>query len=192
MMAWVKSLDLWRGKSQLNLYICVSCGASGKKSTCQYRRCRRPEFPQWVRKVSWRRKQQPTPLFLAGKSHEQKSLASYSPWGCRKSDTTEHTNTHICIWDVCVYICIYVCVCVLIRVLQENRTSRICYLIYISRRLVWGIGSPLIMDLDKSHELIASWRPRMNNGPLESEGLRIRRTNGENSSPRLKVRKPEE
>ena len=40
--------------------------------------------------------------------------------------------------------------------------------------------------------LFASWRPRMNNGPLESEGLRIRRTNGENSSPRLKVRKPEE
>ena len=30
----------------------------------------------------WRRKWQPTPVFLPGKSHGQKSLAGYSPWGC--------------------------------------------------------------------------------------------------------------
>ena len=33
----------------------------------------------------WRRKWQPTPVFLPGKSHGQKSLAGYSPWA-RKSD----------------------------------------------------------------------------------------------------------
>ena len=32
---------------------------------------------------------QPTPIFLPGKSHEQRSLAGYSPWGCKESDNTE-------------------------------------------------------------------------------------------------------
>ena len=35
------------------------------------------------RKISWRRKWQPTPVFLPGKSHGQRSLVGYSPWGCR-------------------------------------------------------------------------------------------------------------
>ena len=34
----------------------------------------------WVGKIPWRRKWQPTPIFLPGKSHEQRSLAGYSPW----------------------------------------------------------------------------------------------------------------
>ena len=33
----------------------------------------------WVRKIPWRRKWQPTPVFLLGKSHEQRSLVGYSP-----------------------------------------------------------------------------------------------------------------
>ena len=33
---------------------------------------------------AWRTKWQPTPVFLPGKSHEQRSLASYSPWGCKR------------------------------------------------------------------------------------------------------------
>ena len=43
----------------------------------------------WVGKISWRRQWQPTPAFLPGKSHGQRSLIGYSPWGCRESDTTE-------------------------------------------------------------------------------------------------------
>ena len=39
--------------------------------------------------VIWRRKWQPTPVFLPGESHGQKSLEDYSPWGHKKSDTTE-------------------------------------------------------------------------------------------------------
>ena len=44
----------------------------------------------------WRRKWQPTPIFLPGDSHGQRSLAGYSPWGPRESDTTErlHSLTH--------------------------------------------------------------------------------------------------
>ena len=37
----------------------------------------------------WRRKWQPTPVFLPGESHEQRSLVGYSPWGLKESDMTE-------------------------------------------------------------------------------------------------------
>ena len=46
----------------------------------------------WVRKMSWRRKWQPAPVFLPGEFQGQRSLVGYSPW-CRKElDTTEHTS----------------------------------------------------------------------------------------------------
>ena len=51
---------------------------SGKESACQ---CRRLGFSLWAGKISWRRKWQATPVFLAGKRHGQRSLAGYSPGG---------------------------------------------------------------------------------------------------------------
>ena len=39
-----------------------------------------PWVGPWVRKMPWRRKWQPTPLFLPGESHEQRSLVDYSLW----------------------------------------------------------------------------------------------------------------
>ena len=54
----------------------------GKESDCQCRRC---EFNPWVGKIPWRKKWQPTPVFLPGKSHGQRSLAGYSPWDCKES-----------------------------------------------------------------------------------------------------------
>ena len=57
-------------------------------------RCRRREFNLSVRKIPWRRKRQPTPVFLLRESHGQRSLAGYSPWGCKESDTTEHAIKH--------------------------------------------------------------------------------------------------
>ena len=62
---------------------------SGKGSACQCRRCR---FNPWVRKIPWRRKWQPTPVFLPGKSHGQRSPTGYSPWGCKELDTTWQLN----------------------------------------------------------------------------------------------------
>ena len=50
---------------------------------------RRPEFDPWARKILQRREWLPTPLFLPEESHEQRSLAGYSPWGCKDSNTTE-------------------------------------------------------------------------------------------------------
>ena len=54
--------------------------------------CRIPRFNPWVRKKPWRRKWQPTLVFLPGKSHGQRSLVSYSPWGRRESEMTERLN----------------------------------------------------------------------------------------------------
>ena len=47
-------------------------------------------FDFWVGNIPWRRKWQPTPVFLPGKSHGQRSLGGCSPWGGKEWDTTEH------------------------------------------------------------------------------------------------------
>ena len=54
-------------------------GASGKEPACQCRRNKRRGFHLWVRKIPWRRAQQPTPVFLPGESHAQRSLVGYNP-----------------------------------------------------------------------------------------------------------------
>ena len=67
---------------------------SCKESACQCRTWKRHRFPPWVGKIPYRREWQLTPVFLPGKFHEQRSLRNCSPWGCKESDTTEHTHTH--------------------------------------------------------------------------------------------------
>ena len=64
---------------------------SGKEFTCQGRRCR---FNPWVRKIPWRRRLQPAPVFLPGESYGQRNLAGYSPQSLKDPDTTEHACTH--------------------------------------------------------------------------------------------------
>ena len=49
----------------------LPCDSDGKES--------RPRFDPWVRKIPWRREQQPTPVFLPGEFHGQRSLAGYGP-----------------------------------------------------------------------------------------------------------------
>ena len=54
--------------------------------------CRTHGFDPWVRKIPQRRKWQLTPAFLPRKSHGQRRLVGYNPWGCKKSDTTQRLN----------------------------------------------------------------------------------------------------
>ena len=54
--------------------------------------CRRPRFDPWVGKIAWKREWQPTPVFLPGKSHGQRSLVGYSPQGRKESDMTERLH----------------------------------------------------------------------------------------------------
>ena len=60
----------------------VPSGSVGKNLQCRWHR-----FDPWVRKIPWRRKWQPTPVFLPGKSHGQRSLAGYSLWSQKEPDT---------------------------------------------------------------------------------------------------------
>jgi len=62
---------------------------SGKESFCQIGRHRRCGFDPRVRKIPWRKKWPPTPVFLPVKSHGQRSLVGYSTWGCKELDATE-------------------------------------------------------------------------------------------------------
>ena len=81
----------------------------GSKVLCHYRRfserlyfclqCGRPGFDPWVRKIPWRRKWQPTPVFLPGESHGWRSLVGYSP-RVTKSQTrlSDFTFSHF-VWQ---------------------------------------------------------------------------------------------
>ena len=74
-------------RASLNLVTVAQC----KESACQ---CRRYGFHPWIKKIPWRRKCQPTPVFLPGKSHGQRSLAGYvtKSW-TRLRDKTTATTT---------------------------------------------------------------------------------------------------
>ena len=57
---------------------------SGKEPDCHCRRYKRLQFNPWVGKIPWRRAWQPTPIFLPGELHGQRSLVGYSPWRSQK------------------------------------------------------------------------------------------------------------
>ena len=59
----------------------LSCVSDGKESS------KKPGFNAWVRKITWRRKWQPTPVFLPGEFHGQRSLEGYTVHGVAKSQT---------------------------------------------------------------------------------------------------------
>ena len=71
---WNIRLLHWLSRSR----ICLQCW-----------RHRRQGFDPWIRKIPWRREWQPTPVFLPGEFHGQKSLAGYSPRNCKESDAAE-------------------------------------------------------------------------------------------------------
>ena len=79
-------------------------GWGGKESACQCRRHKRCKFNPWIGKIPWRKKWQPTPVFLPGQFHGQRSLVGYSLWGCKELDMTEQ-STHTCMhnWITLLY-----------------------------------------------------------------------------------------
>ena len=70
------------------MFIEVCSGRSLVKGfPCQSRSHRRCRFDPWAEMIPWRRKWQPTPLFLPGKSHGQRSLVGYIVHRVAKSQT---------------------------------------------------------------------------------------------------------
>ena len=63
----------------------------------------RPGFDPWVGKMPWRKKWKPTPVLLPGKFYGWRSLAGYSLWSHKKSDTTKQLHFHFL---NSIYICL--------------------------------------------------------------------------------------
>ena len=130
-LCFLAHLPWWKGWQSLlsvkkRFVIWLPWWLSDKVSTGQCRRCRRCRFNPWVGKIPRSRKQQPAPAFLPGKSHGQRSLAGYSPWGCKELDMTEHTHTDVCDQD-CGYCSLYYCVIFLL--FFSDYASLCCYTI---------------------------------------------------------------
>ena len=66
----------------------------------------------------WRRARQPTPVFLPGESHGQRSLAGCSPRGCKESDSTEHAHTQRSLPSSGYFI--YILICLLFLLVFER------------------------------------------------------------------------
>ena len=69
-------------------------GLSGKESACQCGRSKRCRLDPWVGKISWSRKWQPTPLFLAWKIPQAEEPGGLQSMGCKESDTTQQAYAH--------------------------------------------------------------------------------------------------
>ena len=88
-------------------------GGSGSKKI--YLKWRKPGFNPWVVECPWRREWKPTPVFLPGEFHGQRSLVGYIPWLTKS--WAQHWLTlslflHIYTLHMCVHMCMCVCGCV--------------------------------------------------------------------------------
>ena len=83
-------MDVYRLKIKLSRYRGFPGGAVAKNPPANAANAGDLRFSPWVGKIPWRWTWQPTPVFFTGKSHGQRSLAAYSPWGHKELDTTEH------------------------------------------------------------------------------------------------------
>ena len=112
-LTWVLQIILWRAHSEWqgilwgglrwkwHELVCILKGYSGfssKEFTCQCTRLKRLRFALWVGKIPWSRKWQPTPVFLPGESHGQRSLVGCSPWDRKESDMTEWAQQSALHW----------------------------------------------------------------------------------------------
>ena len=132
---------------------------SGKEFAFQCRKC---VFNPRVRKIPWRKKWQPTPVFLPGKSHGQRSLVGCSPWGHKGSDTTKDLHTwHSRQWLLftihtsysffpvftwfftfrsCVCVCVCVCMCVCTCACIHVCNIMAFWKSNVDRRHNWGVS----------------------------------------------------
>ena len=87
---WLQSIG---SQSQTQLSSFHSFGLpwwlSSKEPTCQYR-----GFQSLFWEIPWRRKWLPIPVFLPEKSHGQRSLVGYNPWGLKRVGHHLATEQH--------------------------------------------------------------------------------------------------
>ena len=85
------SLVKWVGEVFIFLILVMQKGFPGgahvKEPACQHRRHKRCGFNTWVGNIPWRRTWKPTPVFLPGEFHEQRSLGAGYSRGVTKNQT---------------------------------------------------------------------------------------------------------
>ena len=101
---------------------------------------------------SWRRKWQPTPVFLPGEFHGQKSLVGYSPWDCKELDMTEK-HTHPWILNILKNNHFHIFVSTKIKFSEcfPYRTSCMKLLIF-SSSLISRLGKEWTWNIDRGRE----------------------------------------
>ena len=77
----------WATELNWLCYMGFPGGSDGKESACD---------AGDIDLIPWRKEWLPTPVFLPGESHGQRSLVGYSPWGCKESDVTERLTLSPC------------------------------------------------------------------------------------------------
>ena len=113
-------------------------GASGKESACQCRRCKRCRFEPWVRKIPWRRKWQPAPVFLPGESHGQRSLVAMVHRIEKSRTRLKRLSTNIR-----VFIMLYI-----------YKTTRAHNMLIVDRIVdFWFLGCFLSMNVNFTHNI---------------------------------------
>ena len=83
-------------------------------------------FNPWVVKMPWRRKWQPTPVLLPGKSHGQKSLAGPCSRDCKELCMTELLSTHM------FYLGTQIC-----KVWRKTKKARVMKIFYLDFLSTW-------------------------------------------------------
>ena len=89
------TLSYIQKSTHYDIFLGFPGGTSVKEPTCQCRRHKKLGFDPCVWKIPWKREWLPTPVFLPGGYHGQRSLMGYSPLGHKQLDTPEWLQTHI-------------------------------------------------------------------------------------------------
>ena len=77
----------------MNKHLGVSHVALVKRNCLPVQKTKRCHLDPWVGKIPWRRAWQPTPAFLPGEFHGQRSLAGYNSWVTKSLIRLTHTHT---------------------------------------------------------------------------------------------------
>ena len=105
---------------------------------------RRRRFDPWIRKIPWRSKWQPTSVCLPGKSHGQRSLVGYCPWGCKRvgqnlaTQQQQHPFSHLT--HILIFVVLSMTYPFTFMVYSFQQALNVSYSSYISRILLTAVS----------------------------------------------------
>ena len=117
--------------------------------------CRRCGFDPWIRKIPWRRKWQPNPVFLLGRYYGQRNMAGHSCMWLQKSDTTYRPNHHHYIqWETGFFPFKNICI--------RKTINLLCCRTFPMWQTDLGTNTTALVNLEQKHCSITCWEPKAN------------------------------